>query len=124
MSAAMGLVEKWLLRDEIPANWQRVCGLAPLFPLIVEWSVCQGDTLSLASMNCLFPQLSGPGGSAALRQVASTFKIAFVHLFREMERNHLGVVYRERGSQASQPSILIVMCVFASAPLKRTEQWH
>lgn len=48
------------MRTEIPANWQRGCGLAPLFPLILEWSVCQGDTLGLASMNYLFRQLSGP----------------------------------------------------------------
>lgn len=87
---------KWLSRTEIPANWQRGRGLAPLFPLILEWSVCQGDTLGLASMNYLFRQLSGPpGGSAALRRVASTFRIAFMHLFRKMGRGRLGLVYRE-----------------------------
>lgn len=62
------------LQAEIPANWQRGCGLAPLFALIVEWSVCQGDTLGLASMNCLFPLLFSPGDSVAVRQVTSTFK--------------------------------------------------
>lgn len=83
------------LEAEIPANWQRGCGLAPLYPLILEWSVCQGDTLGLASMNCLFPQLSGHGESAALRQVASTFRIAFLHLFIKRKVDHLWVVYRE-----------------------------
>lgn len=97
---------KWLLRPKFLLIGNVAVDLAPLFPLILEWSVCQGDTLGLASMSRLFPQLSGPGGSAALRQVASTCKIAFVHLFRKMEGNHLGVVYREAVSQASQPSIL------------------
>lgn len=46
MSAPMRLDGKWLPRAEIPANWQRGCGLAPLCsPLILKWSVCQGDTL-------------------------------------------------------------------------------
>lgn len=31
---------KVALEAEIPANWQRGCGLAPLFTLILEWSVC------------------------------------------------------------------------------------
>lgn len=42
------------LEGQIPANWQSGCGQAPLFALILEWSVCQGDTLGLASMRRLF----------------------------------------------------------------------
>ena len=42
------------LEAKILANWQRGGRQAPLFPLILHWCVCQGDTLGLASVTCLF----------------------------------------------------------------------
>lgn len=85
---------------EIPANWQRGCALAPFVPpplfFLLERSVCHGDTLGLASMRRLFPQPHRPCRSRRrLRQGASTFQIAFVHQFREMQEKHLGAVYGE-----------------------------
>lgn len=105
MSAPMRLVGKWLSRAEIPANWQRGCGLVPpLFcsSLILEWSVCQGDTLALASMSCLFPALEDRS-AGFLRQITSTFQNCLLcTFFRKMERNHL--------KGFSSLSVSIVMC--------------
>lgn len=67
------------LEVQIPANWQRGQAQAPLFANIGGFCVCQADTLSLASMNCLFlggwaSELAAPGASiSALGQVTSTF---------------------------------------------------
>lgn len=83
---------KVALVAEIPVNWQRGFGLAPLFPPILEWSVCQGDTLGLASMHCLFPQLSGPGGIGGFKTSRFYFQNCLCAPIQKKEMNHLGVV--------------------------------
>lgn len=55
MSAPVRLVESG---SGIPANRQRGCGQAPLFALILEWSVCLGAPLGPASITDTFLLLS------------------------------------------------------------------
>lgn len=114
---------KVALDAEIPANWQRVCGLASFVPPYTG-VVCQSGWYTGPGINELLV-------SAAFRPwriggfKTSRFhlgKLPFVHLFRKMERNRLSWVYGEFFKHPSQRA-LEVMCVFSSA-LKWTEQRH
>lgn len=103
---------KWLLRLKFLLIGNASVDWLPLFPLILEWSVSQGDTLGLASMNFLFPQLSGPGGSAASRQVASTWKKCLCAPIQKDGKEPFKLSLW-RGFQASQPKCFKSdVCVF------------
>lgn len=92
-------------------------------PLILEWSVCQGDTLSLASMSRLFRQLSGPW------RIGPCFKTSRFHfqncLCAPIQTE--GEAFRSGPRRDSFPNGVffdsdVYICLHVSAALRRTEQ--
>lgn len=103
---------KVALEAEIPANWQRCCGLAPLFPphtgvvCLYGWYTAPGINELLVST-----AIRPPGESAALR-----LPLAFVHLLRKTE------AWPCRGGPSG--GVLVVTCGFNHTECSKYWSWR